>query len=58
MDYMEAVKKLEEKLVLNQQKHENCGLVDGKCNGQVVASRIICYDLFSLKMIVVSVVNV
>lgn len=34
MDYMEAVKKLEEKLVLNQQKHENGGLVDGKCNGQ------------------------
>ncbi|EXB52669.1 Armadillo repeat-containing kinesin-like protein 2 [Morus notabilis] len=34
MDYMEAVKKLEEKLVLNQQKHENGGLVDGKCNGE------------------------
>ncbi|PON35227.1 Kinesin-like protein [Parasponia andersonii] len=34
MDYMETVKKLEEKLVLNQQKHECCGLVDGKCNGE------------------------
>lgn len=36
MDYMEAVKMLEEKLVLNEQKHEHGGLVDGKCNGEVV----------------------
>lgn len=46
MDYMEAVKKLEEKLVLNQQKHENGGLGDGKCNGEVVASSIISCIIF------------
>ncbi|KAF3439967.1 hypothetical protein FNV43_RR18245 [Rhamnella rubrinervis] len=34
MDYMEAVKKLEEKLVANEQKHDLDGLVDGKCKGQ------------------------
>ncbi|XP_050386767.1 kinesin-like protein KIN-UB [Argentina anserina] len=36
MDYMEAVKKLEEKLVSNQkQDHES--LVNGKCNGEEVS---------------------
>ena len=40
MDYMEAVKKLEEKLVSNQkQDHES--LVNGKCNGEVISRRII-----------------
>lgn len=34
MDYMEAVKELEEKLVLNQRPN-HC-LVDGKWNGEVV----------------------
>lgn len=42
MDYMEAVKQLEEKLVLNQQKHKNGGLVDSKCNGEVIIYGIIC----------------
>lgn len=46
MDYMEAVKKLEEKLVSNQQKHACCGLVDGKCNGEVVAFGIISCVMF------------
>lgn len=32
MDYMESVKQLEEKLVLNQQKHDR----DGKSTGQVL----------------------
>lgn len=37
MDYMEAVKKLEEKLVANEQKHDHHGgLVDGKFKGQVI----------------------
>ena len=35
MDYMESVKQLEEKLVLNQQKHDRDGFTDGACNGQV-----------------------
>lgn len=35
MDYMEAVKELEEKLVSNQ-KPDHEGLVDIKCNGEVV----------------------
>lgn len=34
MDYMESVKKLEEKLVSNQQKHNCDSFPDGKCNGQ------------------------
>ncbi|XP_060964296.1 kinesin-like protein KIN-UB [Cannabis sativa] len=34
MDYMETVKKLEEKLVLNQDKDERCGSGGGKCNGE------------------------
>lgn len=47
MDYMEAVKKLEEKLVSNQ-KQDHEGLVNGKCNGEVISQKIIvCYDMFS-----------
>ena len=38
MDYMESVKQLEEKLVLNQQKHDCDGFTDGLCNGQVLLS--------------------
>ncbi|KAM4104967.1 hypothetical protein ACJW30_06G198200 [Castanea mollissima] len=34
MDYMESVKQLEEKLVLNQQKHDCDGFTDGLCNVQ------------------------
>ncbi|KAF5466944.1 hypothetical protein F2P56_016822 [Juglans regia] len=34
MDYMESVKQLEEKLVLNQQKHDCDGFMDDKCIGQ------------------------
>ncbi|KAH7519563.1 hypothetical protein FEM48_Zijuj08G0050300 [Ziziphus jujuba var. spinosa] len=34
MDYMEAVKKLEEKLVSNQQKCDHGGVFDVKCNGE------------------------
>ncbi|XP_024176261.1 kinesin-like protein KIN-UB [Rosa chinensis] len=36
MDYMEAVKKLEEKLVSNQKQGQE-GLVNGKCNGEEVS---------------------
>lgn len=47
MDYMEAVKKLEEKLVSNQ-KQDHEGLVTGKCNGEVISRIIIvCHDMFS-----------
>jgi hypothetical protein len=47
MDYMEAVKKLEEKLVSNR-KQDHAGLVNGKCNGEVISRRIIVfYDMFS-----------
>lgn len=46
MDYMEAVKKLEEKLVSNQQKYDHGSVVDVKCNGEVVSCRIISYVIF------------
>lgn len=46
MDYMEAVKKLEEKLVSNEQMHERCCLVDGKCNAEVVTYGIISCVMF------------
>ncbi|GMP43014.1 hypothetical protein CsSME_00012549 [Camellia sinensis var. sinensis] len=34
MDYMESIKKLEEKWVLNQQKHGNNGFINGTYNGE------------------------
>ena len=37
MEYMEAVKKLEEKLVVNQHKQDRGDLVDVKCYGEVVS---------------------
>lgn len=47
MDYMEAVKKLEEKLVSNQ-KQDHEGMANGKRSGEVIFRRIImCYDMFS-----------
>lgn len=40
MEYMESVKKLEEKLISNQRNHEN-----GKRNGEVPAHRTpICFS--------------
>ncbi|KAL6960164.1 hypothetical protein U1Q18_047303 [Sarracenia purpurea var. burkii] len=36
MDYMESIKKLEEKWVLNQQKHGKNGFINGTYNGEVV----------------------
>ncbi|XP_044503476.1 kinesin-like protein KIN-UB isoform X2 [Mangifera indica] len=35
MEYMESVKKLEEKMVLNQQKQESNGFISDRCNGEV-----------------------
>ena len=47
MDYMETVKQLEEKLVLNEQKNKHGGLVNGKCNGEVMLfSGTILYTFF------------
>ncbi|MBA0583194.1 hypothetical protein Gorai_014063, partial [Gossypium raimondii] len=38
MEYMESVKKLEEKMIENQQKHGCDGFMQDKCNGEVLAS--------------------
>ncbi|XP_021612547.1 kinesin-like protein KIN-UB isoform X2 [Manihot esculenta] len=35
MEYVEAVKKLEEKMVSNQKKHDRDSFPNGKCNGEV-----------------------
>lgn len=35
MEYMESVKKLEEKMLLNQQKQESNGFINDVCNGEV-----------------------
>lgn len=45
---MESVKQLEEKLVLNQQKHERDGFTDGLCNGQVLLSAFLFYVVIIL----------
>ncbi|PPS05266.1 hypothetical protein GOBAR_AA15412 [Gossypium barbadense] len=34
MEYMESVKKLEEKMIENQQKHQHDGFMKDKCNGE------------------------
>lgn len=36
MEYVEAVKKLEEKMVSNQKKHDRDSFPNGKCNGEVL----------------------
>lgn len=51
MDYMESVKQLEEKLVLNQQKHDHDGFTDVKCILQVLPSKnhFCCYIVVFLE---------
>lgn len=57
MDYMEAVKELEEKLVSNQ-KPDHEGMVDIKCNGEVVHLIIImCYNMLSRKQVLELIVG-
>lgn len=37
MDYLESIKKLEEKWIMNQQKqHSNNGSAEGRCNSEVL----------------------
>ena len=35
MEYMESVKQLEEKMLLNQRKQESNGFIDDRYNGEV-----------------------
>ncbi|KAJ9188432.1 hypothetical protein P3X46_003791 [Hevea brasiliensis] len=38
MEYMESVKKLEEKMVANQKKHDRDSFLNEKCNGEVLGT--------------------
>nr|KJB29496.1 hypothetical protein B456_005G103100 [Gossypium raimondii] len=49
MEYMESVKKLEEKMIVNQRKHQHDGFMKDKCNGEVLCIKN--HILFHVKFI-------
>ncbi|MBA0789520.1 hypothetical protein Gotri_025380, partial [Gossypium trilobum] len=49
MEYMESVKKLEEKMIENQRKHQHDGFMKDKCNGEVLCIKN--HILFHVKFI-------